>query len=97
MSIGIFPGFRLVSALNGRGAALKFGSRFHPALSDWKKVIELEPGFVDVYFNIALTYLQLGSKKEALTYLNILKNRLYNRLTPRDKNRLAQLLHKAEK
>ncbi len=87
----------LVSALNGRGAALKFGSRFHPALSDWKKVIELEPDFVDVYFNIALTYLQLGSKKEALTYLNILKNRLYNRMTPRDQNRLAQLLREAEK
>jgi tetratricopeptide (TPR) repeat protein len=86
----------LVSALNGRGAALAFGSRHYQALSDWKRVVELEPGFVDAYFNIASTYLQLGSKKDALTYLNILKNRLYNRMTPGDQNRLAQLLSEAE-
>jgi len=87
----------LVSALNGRGAALSFAGRHYQALSDWKKVVELEPGFVDAYFNIASTYLQLGSKKDALTYLNILKNRLSGRMTPGDQNRLAQLFRKAEK
>jgi arylsulfatase A-like enzyme/Flp pilus assembly protein TadD len=84
-----------VSALNGRGSAYKFGNRVREALKDWNKVISIKPGFTDAYFNIAITYLQINQKKEALKYLNMIKEKFYLQLTGRDQQRLNRLILQA--
>ena len=86
---------KLVSALNGRGSAYKFSNRVRDALKDWNKVIAIKPGFTDAYFNIAITYLQINQKKEALKYLNMLKNKFYRQLPPRDQQRVERLIREA--
>lgn len=86
---------KLVSALNGRGSAYKFSNRVRDALKDWNKVIAIKPGFTDAYFNIGITYLQINQKQEALKYLNMLKEKFYHQLAPRDQQRLDRLILEA--
>lgn len=86
----------LVSALNGRGSAFIFANRARDALNDWKKAIAVKPDFTDIYFNIAITYLQLKSGQEALKYLNICKEKYYHMLSPRDRQRLDRLIREAD-
>jgi CRISPR-associated protein Cas8b1/Cst1 subtype I-B len=86
---------KLVSALNGRASAFKFVKRIREALRDWKQVIKIKPDFTDGYFNIAITLLQTGRKKEALTYLKICQEKYNEKLTPRDRERLIRLIQAA--
>lgn len=86
---------RLVSALNGRASAYKFSNRVSDALKDWKQIIVLKPGFADAYFNIGVTYLQLNAKSDALKYLNICKEKLYDTLPPGEQQRLDRLVREA--
>ncbi len=86
---------RLASAYNGRASALKFTNRPDEAIRDWKKAMELQPDFVDVYFNLGITYLETGNKPEALQVLNSCKERFYSRLSPNDRGRLDRLIAEA--
>ena len=88
---------QLVSALNGRASALKFGNRVGDALKDWKKAIQIDPDFIDAYFNIAITYLQVREKGQALYYLNLCKKRFYHKLPENGRNRLDRLIGEASK
>ncbi len=85
----------LTSALNGRGSALKFARRLPEALRDWQRAIEIKPSFIDVYFNIAVTYLELHKKKEALIYLQRCKGKFYSQLPPSTQQRLDRLISQA--
>jgi len=85
----------LYSALNGRASAYKFSGRVRDALNEWKKIIAEKPGFIDAYFNVAITYMQINQTKEALKYLNMLKEKFYPQLTGPDKQRLDQLILQA--
>jgi arylsulfatase A-like enzyme/Flp pilus assembly protein TadD len=85
----------LFSALNGRASAYKFGSRVRGALDEWKKIIAVKPGFIDAYFNLGITYLQIHQKKEALKYLNRLKENFYKQLPGTDRQRLDRLILQA--
>lgn len=85
----------LISALNGRASAYKFSGRVRDALNEWKKIIAMKPGFIDAYFNMAITYLQINQTKEALKYLNMLKEKFYPQLTGTDKQRLDRLILQA--
>ncbi|MCP4154526.1 MAG: tetratricopeptide repeat protein, partial [bacterium] len=87
----------LVSALNGRGSAFKFANRVQEAFSDWQRILEINPGFTDAYFNIGVTYLQLKNKSNALKYLNQCKEKYYIKLSDRDKTRLDRLITEAAK
>lgn len=86
---------RLASAHNGRASAFKFTNRPDEAIRDWKKAMELQPDFVDVYFNLGITYLETGNKAEALQVLNSCKKRFYSRLSPNDRSRLDRLIAEA--
>jgi arylsulfatase A-like enzyme/Tfp pilus assembly protein PilF len=86
---------RLASAYNGRASALKFSSRPDEAIRDWKKAIELQPDFVDVYFNLGIIYLEKGEKLAALDILNLCKKRFYSRLPAPEKGRLDRLIAEA--
>jgi hypothetical protein len=59
--------------------------------------MELQPDFVDVYFNLGITYLESGQKAEASKILDLCKNRFYNRLPPNDRDRLDRLIAEANR
>ena len=87
----------LASAFNGRASAFKFSNRANQAIRDWKKAMELQPDFVDVYFNLGITYLEIGEKAEASKILNSCKNRFYRQLSPNDQGRLDRLIAEANR
>jgi len=86
---------RLASAYNGRASAFKFSHRPDRAIRDWKKAVELRPDFVDVYFNLGITYLEIGNKAEALNILRLCKKRFYSRLPASERGRLDRLIAEA--
>jgi arylsulfatase A-like enzyme/Flp pilus assembly protein TadD len=88
---------RLASAYNGRASAFKFSNRASDAIRDWKRAMELQPDFVDVYFNLGITYLETGQKAKASEILNLCKKRFYNRLSPDDRGRLDRLIAEANR
>ena len=83
------------SAYNGRASAFKFSNRPNEAIRDWKRAMELQPDFVDVYFNLGITYLDIGEKTEAAKILDLCKRRFYNRLPPSEQDRLDRLIAEA--
>jgi arylsulfatase A-like enzyme/Flp pilus assembly protein TadD len=88
---------RLASAYNGRASAYKFSDRAGQAIQDWKKAIELRPDFVDVYFNLGITYLEIGEKTEASEILDLCKKRFYQKLSSNDRSRLDRLIAEANR
>jgi len=88
---------RLASAYNGRASAYKFSNRAGDAIRDWKRTLELQPDFIDVYFNLGITYLEAGDKSEALKILNRCKERFYTRLSPSEQGRLERLISEANR
>jgi arylsulfatase A-like enzyme/Flp pilus assembly protein TadD len=86
---------RLASAYNGRASAYKFSNRANDAILDWKRTLELQPDFIDVYFNLGITYLEIGEKTEASKILNLCKKRFYRRLPPNEQSRLDRLISEA--
>lgn len=95
LAIEINP--QLASAYNGRASALKFSNRPGDAIRDWKKALDLQPDFVDVYFNLGITYLQTGDKAEALKILNECKSKFYSGLPAVEKGRLDRLIAEANR
>jgi arylsulfatase A-like enzyme/Flp pilus assembly protein TadD len=88
---------RLASAYNGRASAYKFSNRANDAIRDWKKALEIQPDFIDVYFNLGITYLQTGDKIEALRILNRCKEKFYDRLPASEQGRLDRLIAEASR
>ena len=87
----------LASAYNGRASAFKFGDRAGEAITDWQKALELQPDFVDAYFNLGITFLEIGKKAEASKILNLCKKRFYSQLSPNDQSRLDRLIAEANR
>jgi arylsulfatase A-like enzyme/Tfp pilus assembly protein PilF len=87
----------LASAYNGRASAYKFSDRAGEAIRDWRKAIELRPDFVDAYFNLGITYLEIGEKMKASEVLNVCKKRFYQRLSSVDRGRLDRLIAEANR
>jgi len=81
-----------VAAYNGRGAACKFVGQDEAALEDWWKVLELQPDFIDAYFNIAVTLIAAGRKAEASDCLQRLQARYFKLLSAADRAVLRRLL-----
>jgi tetratricopeptide (TPR) repeat protein len=67
------------------------------AVKDWKKALELRPDFVEVYFNLGITYLQTGQKSEALNMLNQCKSKFFSSLPPSEQDRLNRLIAEAKR
>jgi len=88
---------RLATAYNGRAYAFKFSGRSDDAMRDWRKALELQPEYVDVYFNLGITYLQVGNKSEALKILNLCKEKFFRQLPPSEQRRLDRLIAEANR
>jgi arylsulfatase A-like enzyme/Flp pilus assembly protein TadD len=86
---------RLFAAYNGRGAAYKFKNQVEKAIDDWKKTIEINPNYIDAYFNIGISYLQIGDKASALKNLLLCKERLAAKLPAKDRRQLDRLIAQA--
>lgn len=86
---------RMVTALNGLAVAYSFAGNRSKAIGYWEKTIAADPSFTQVYFNLAITYLKIGKKKNALKYLNQCKNNYYSRLSITEQNQLDQLIGEA--
>lgn len=85
----------LVSALNGRASAYKFANHIREALKDWKKILRIKPEFTDAYFNIGITYLQMGSQTEALYYFKLCRDKYFSALSIPDRERIERLIEEA--
>ncbi len=83
---------RLPSALNGIGAAYRFSGDKKEAIRYWKDAIKYKPDFIEVYFNLGITLMETGERAEARHYLDILKEKFYQKLNQRSRNQLDRLL-----
>lgn len=88
---------KLVPALNGLAVAFSFSGEPQKAVEYWKRALEIDPAFSNVYFNLGITYLGMKNKTQALKYFNLCKERLYNKLSPREQQQLDTLITEAKK
>jgi arylsulfatase A-like enzyme/Flp pilus assembly protein TadD len=88
---------RLFAAYNGRGAAYKFTGNVELAIADWKRAIELNPDFIDPYFNIGIAFLEKGDKSSALKYLLLCREKFSSRLPVGERQRLDRLIQEAQR
>jgi arylsulfatase A-like enzyme/predicted Zn-dependent protease len=82
---------RLPAAWNGRGSIFKFTGRFSAAIGAWQRAVELDPGLSDAYFNIAITYLEMNDRLQAMKYLRLCRAKCWNKLSNADRQRLERL------
>lgn len=54
-----------------RGCAKVNGKKYHEAIVDFEKAIELKPNYADAYFNIGRTYILLGDNDKACEYYKL--------------------------
>jgi arylsulfatase A-like enzyme/Flp pilus assembly protein TadD len=86
---------RLFAAYNGRGAAYKFTRQIDKAIAEWQKTIEINPNYIDSYFNIGIAYLEKGDKAAALKYFLICRDKFGEKLPASEQQRLARLINEA--
>jgi tetratricopeptide (TPR) repeat protein len=96
-NLALLENAQMEAAYNGRGTALKFSRKNEEAIADWKKAIELNPDFIDPYFNIGITYLETGDKTAAFYYLNTCLEKYANQLSANELQRLQRLIAEAKK
>ena len=87
---------KLASAHNGLGAAYKFVGQNDKAITAWTRALEVQPGFIDVYFNLSILLIETGQKEKALHYLNICKEKFSAKLDQPAKKRLMRLIGEAK-
>lgn len=85
----------IVSAWNGLAVAYRFAGDRKKAVTYWEKALKINPFFTNTYFNLGITYIEMGEKKKALTYLNSLKEKMYSRLSERERRQLDNLITEA--
>lgn len=85
----------LVSALNGRAAAARLGGENEAAIRDWRRCMAIDPCFVDACFNLAVTLLESGRRREARECLSALQARCRERLSQAEQARLKRMLAEA--
>lgn len=82
----------LVSAINGLGVAFRYAGDHERALACWKQVLDIDPGFTDIYFNLGITLIETGRRQEALKYLNMCKKKYSDRLSEKERQQLDSLI-----
>jgi len=82
----------LVSAINGLGVAFRYAGDHERAIACWKQVLDIDPGFTDIYFNLGITLIETGRRQEALKYLNMCKEKYSDRLREKERQQLDSLI-----
>jgi arylsulfatase A-like enzyme/Tfp pilus assembly protein PilF len=81
-----------VSAINGLGAAFRYAGDPERAIACWEQVLDIDPGFTDIYFNLGITLIETGRRQEALKYLNTCKEKYSDRLSEKERQQLDSLI-----
>ncbi|UCE43079.1 MAG: sulfatase-like hydrolase/transferase [Candidatus Aminicenantes bacterium] len=89
-AIGLDPGY--ASAYNGLGAAYSRAGNVEGAIVSWKKAVEINPDLGFALYNLGLAFLRKGDKEKALDYLSRYKQKEYQRLSPKEKEKLDALI-----
>jgi len=82
------------SAWNGLGVSLRQSGDIDGAIAAWTKAVELKPDFGFALYNLGLGFLGKGDKVEALRSLTRYRDLAYATLSPRDKDKLDELIAK---
>ena len=83
---------KLAGAWNGRASVEFAEGRPVEAIRDYARALELDPGLLDAYFNIALALRGESRYAEALRYLQACKDRLGPRLAAPDREQIDRLI-----
>jgi Flp pilus assembly protein TadD len=87
------PGY--ASAHNGLGAAYSQAGDVEGAIRSWEKAVEINPDLAFALYNLGLASLRKGDKAKALEYLSRYKQKVYQRLSQREKKELDALIQKS--
>lgn len=79
-------------AYNGLGAAYKSAGNTEAAIRCWLQALQLAPDLSQVLYNLGFAYLEKGEKARALEYLLKYKEKVYQFLTPAEKQELDELI-----
>ncbi|MGQ9802030.1 MAG: sulfatase-like hydrolase/transferase [Candidatus Saccharicenans sp.] len=82
-------------AYNGLGAAYKSAGNTEAAIQCWLQALQLAPDLSQVLYNLGFAYLEKGEKARALEYLLKYKEKVYQFLTPAEKQELDELIRRA--
>lgn len=82
---------------NGLGTALADAGELRAALASWERALALDPKLPFALHNLGSGYLALGDKERALDHLLRYKEIVYDRLPPKDKAGLDELIDKCRK
>jgi Tfp pilus assembly protein PilF len=66
------------------------------AMSQWEKVLDLQPGFVLAIFNLGRAHLGKGDKARALDYFMRLKNEFSDRVPASLKPRIEEFIKRCK-
>ncbi|MCK5005435.1 MAG: tetratricopeptide repeat protein, partial [Candidatus Aminicenantes bacterium] len=85
----------LAESYSGRGTANIFLKNMDQAEKDLEIALKLNPGLLDVYFNLGIIYMRSGLKEKANKVFNECKKRFYPTLRPAQKKRLDNLIRES--
>jgi len=91
-AIELDPGY--ASAYNGLGAAYIELGNVDEAIASWSKAVDINPDLSFALYNLGLAFLRKGDKSRALAYLTRYKQKEYQRLPQREKEKLDALIQK---
>ena len=82
----------IAESYSGRGTVRVLLNKTGPAVNDLEKALELDPGLLDVYFNLGILYLRQGEKVKARELFIKCRELFSGTLTPDQKKRLDSLI-----
>jgi arylsulfatase A-like enzyme/Flp pilus assembly protein TadD len=91
-AIALDPGY--ASAYNGLGAAYSQAGNVEGAIRSWEKAVEINPDLAFALYNLGLASIRRGDKVKALEYLNRYKQKEYQRLPQKEREKLDALIQK---
>jgi len=85
----------LHTAYNSLGVAYNFKKQYQKAIQHWQIAINIKPDYFDPYLNITLTSLNLGDRRTAWIYLQMIRKRLFHLLSEQDRAMVLNLQKQA--
>jgi superkiller protein 3 len=82
-------------AYNGLGAAHKSAGNTEAAIQCWLQALQLAPDLSQVLYNLGFAYLEKGERARALEYFLKYKEKVYQFLSPPEKQELDELIRRA--
>ncbi|MCJ7679696.1 MAG: sulfatase-like hydrolase/transferase [Candidatus Aminicenantes bacterium] len=88
---------RLTAAYNGLANAYAGVNDLEKAVSYWNRALEIRPDNPECLYNLGYTLSKLGRRAEALEHLNSFHRLFYDRLSPKERTDLDNLISSLKK